>query len=143
VPTDVRYALRLFRRTPSFTATAVLTLALGIGVTTAIFTVIYGVLFRPLPITDGDRVAAIFSTTPSLQRWRDPVSGVRFDEWRARTPDVFADMAATNRKPFDLRLGKAVERVEGEIVSGNFFELLSRSIADSSTTRSSRSTTRR
>jgi putative ABC transport system permease protein len=120
---DVRYALRLFRRTPSFTATAVLTLALGMGVTTAIFAVVYGVLFRPLPISDGDRVVAVFRTTPSLQRWRDQVSGVRFDEWRART-DAFADMAATSRKPFDLMLGKAAERVEGEVVSGNFFEML-------------------
>jgi putative ABC transport system permease protein len=123
VPTDLRYALRLLRRTPSFTTTAVLTLGLGIGVTSAVFAVLHGVLFRPLPILDDDRVVAIYRTIPSMQRWRDSVSGVRFEEWRARA-EVFADLAATNRKPFDLMLGGVAERVEGEIVSGNFFELL-------------------
>src|SRR6266536_1766068 len=60
---DVHHALRRFRREPGFTFAAVLTLALGIGVTTAIFSVVYGVLLRPLPYADPDRIVAIFELT--------------------------------------------------------------------------------
>jgi predicted permease len=120
---DVRYALRLLRRTPGATTSAILTLGLGIGVTTAIYSVVYAVLFRPLPIAADRGAVAVFVTMPSMQRSRDAVSGVRFDEWRARA-DVFTDMAASNRKPFDLMVGGTAERLDGEIVSGNFFEVL-------------------
>jgi predicted permease len=123
VLTDLRYALRLLRRSPSFTISAVLTLALGIGMTTAIFTVTYSALLRPLPIAEDRTAVAVFSTTPSMQRWRDSVSGVRFDEWRARS-QAFEDIAAASRRPFDLVVGGRAERVEGEIVSANFFEVL-------------------
>ncbi|MGH9308114.1 MAG: ABC transporter permease, partial [Vicinamibacterales bacterium] len=121
--TDFRYALRMLRRNPGFAATAVLTLALGTGVSTAIFSVVYAVLLKPLPVADAERVVGVFRTMPSLGRARDAVSGVRFEEWRARA-DVFAVLAASSRKPFDLMLDHGAERVEGEIVSGNFFELL-------------------
>src|SRR5438045_6593710 len=60
---DFKYALRQLRKNPGFTAVAVLTLALGIGVTTAIFSVVYGVLLRPLPYADVNRIMAIFEIT--------------------------------------------------------------------------------
>src|SRR6266545_502361 len=63
VKRDVSYAVRGLARNPAFTAVAVLTLALGIGVTTAIFSVVYGVLLRPLPYADPDRIVAIFELT--------------------------------------------------------------------------------
>ena len=56
---DVRYAIRLLIKRPGFAAVAILTLALGIGATTAIFTVVYAVLLRPLPFRDADRLAHV------------------------------------------------------------------------------------
>jgi putative ABC transport system permease protein len=120
---ELRYAIRLLRRSPSFTVSAVFTLALGIGMTTAIFTVAYSALLRPLPIGQDRTAVAVFRTTPAMQRSRDSVSGVRFDEWRARS-QVFEGMAASSRRPLDLLVGGTAERVEGELVSANFFEVL-------------------
>jgi putative ABC transport system permease protein len=77
---DVRFALRQFRRNPGFTGFAILTLALGIGATTAIFSVVYGVLLRPLPFNDPDRIVAIFevNTKGTWSRLADP----NFDDFR-------------------------------------------------------------
>jgi len=80
VLSDCRYALRQLRKNPGFTAVAVLTLTLGIGVTTAIFSVVYGVLLRPLPYPDPNRIMAVFEVTSKGRpsRLADP----NFDDFR-------------------------------------------------------------
>ena len=77
---DVRHSLRMLRRSPGFTAVSILTLALAIGTTTAIFSVVYGVLLRPLPYNDPDRIVAIHevNTSGTWSRLADP----NFDDFR-------------------------------------------------------------
>lgn len=71
---DLRYALRSMRAAPGFTATALLTLVLGMGATTAIFSVVYTVLFRPLPYKDPERLVHIVSNEPADHRSGVPLS---------------------------------------------------------------------
>jgi len=87
---DLRYALRQWHRSPGFTAVAVITLALGIGATTAIFSVVYGVLLRPLPYDDPSQIVAIFEITPkgTWNRIADP----NFDDFRHQSRS-FEEMA--------------------------------------------------
>src|ERR1044072_5425152 len=82
---DIRFAARSLRRRPAFTATALLTLALGIGATTAMFSVIDGVLLQPLPYREPDRLVTIFTTFP---HWKgQPVVGAKWDQLRSPYPD--------------------------------------------------------
>jgi putative ABC transport system permease protein len=91
---DFRYALRQLRKSPGLSTVAILTLGLGIGATTAIFSVVYGVLLRPLPYRDPNRIMAIFEVTPkgALNRVADP----NFDDFReqARSFQTMAKYSA-------------------------------------------------
>src|ERR1700732_2408655 len=77
---DLRYALRQLRRSPGFTAVSVITLALAIGATTAIFSVVYGVLLRPLPYPDANRIMAVFEV--NSKGGRSHLADPNFDDFR-------------------------------------------------------------
>ncbi|MGB7151687.1 MAG: ABC transporter permease, partial [Terriglobales bacterium] len=87
---DFRYALRQMTRSPGFTFVAVITLALGIGANTAIFSVVNSVLIKPLPYPDPQRLVQIFETLPGSNR--KSVSGGAFKDWREHS-SKFAHLA--------------------------------------------------
>lgn len=119
---DVRFAFRGLRRNPGFTTVAVLTLALGIGVNTSMFTALQAVLLRELPYPDSDRLVQVFRTSPHSQRW--PHAPANFLEQRAEN-DVFTQLAAVNGKSFNLaEPGQPPERVGGLQVTADWFPLL-------------------
>ncbi|WP_083682656.1 ABC transporter permease [Archangium sp. Cb G35] len=88
---DVRYAVRMLRHAPGFALVAVLTLALGIGATTAIFSVVRGVLLRPLPFAEPERLVRMWQANPSQGVARGDVSPLDFADWKARQRS-FEDM---------------------------------------------------
>ena len=117
---DVVSGLRQFRKSPGFTAAAVLTIALGIGATTAIFGVVHAVVLRPLPFAAPDRIAMV------TEFWRDQPSDVsvgNFVDWRAASTDVFSQLAAINYTNLNVADGAEPERVLAGKVSRGFFEL--------------------
>lgn len=118
---DLRYAIRTLRRSPGFTTVAVLTLALGIGATTAIFSVVDGVLLRPLPYTDVDRLFALYEATPrgDLRLASYPT----FRDWGERT-DAFEAMAYIRGEELSLRRDEGTQRLLSAYVSPEFFEVL-------------------
>ena len=119
---DIRYGLRMLRKSPGFTAVAVFTLALGIGATTTIFSWVRSVLLNPLPgAGDPSRVVMLETMTPD-GGWKD-TSYLDFRDLRNNCKLV---ESMSVEKPLALAVGNddRVERVWGEAVSGNFFDLL-------------------
>jgi predicted permease len=120
---DVRYALRLLRKTPVFTIAAIGTLALGIGANTTIFSLAQKVLLTPLPYQDPDRVVVVWEdNTPAGFPRNTPAPG-NFKDWRASNAS-FTDMAATRFVTANLRLDGPPEQVLGRGVTPNFFDVL-------------------
>jgi len=118
---DVLYALRTLRKTPSFTCVALLTLGLGIGVNTAIFSIVDGVLLRPLPCQDPARLIAMNETTPMVGTVS--VSYLDFQDWRAQSHS-FSDMAAVSSVGFNLAGIDQPEKISGVAVTPNYLSLL-------------------
>lgn len=120
---DLRYALRQLRKSPGFTLVAVLTLALGIGANTAIFSVINAVLLRPLPYPDADRIVTLSESTPSQPEIS--VSWQNFLDWKAEST-VFESLSVGRRESYNLSgvEGRGPERVSGFVVTAPFFKVI-------------------
>src|SRR4029077_18532009 len=115
---DVRYAFRILRKNPGFAAVAVLTLALGIGVNTALFSIVNAVLLRPLPYPNADRLLAVSVATaarpPSLLSYREYLAV------RDQAPSIeSAGLWLT--QSVNLTGGAQPERITGNFVTGSFF----------------------
>ncbi len=120
---DLRYSVRVLLKQPSFTLIAVLTLALGIGATTAIFSVVNAVLLRPLPFPQAERVVRLWETTPQGNGLRVAVRYPNFQDWRQQN-QAFTHLAAYREDGFNLQTGAEARRLEGARVTVDFFNVL-------------------
>jgi len=120
---DIRYAARVIRRNPGFGVAAALTFALGIGASTAIFSVVHGVLLTPLPYDDPDRLVVLWESQPARGNDRNVVSVPNFEAWRSRARS-FERMAALVPLPATIGIAPGPEHVMGAEVSAGYFEML-------------------
>ncbi len=120
---DLRYAFRMLRNSPSFTAIAILTLALGIGANSAIFSVVNAVLFRPLPYPEPDRLVRIWESSGRYNSSRNVVNPFNFLDWRDRSKS-FEAIAAISTSTTNLSSHGQPVAVDGMQVSPEFFSIL-------------------
>jgi predicted permease len=118
---DCRYGVRQLGKNPVFTTVAVLTLALGIGANTALFSVVNGVLLNPLPYSQPERLVALYSRTTDTPR--NTVSYTNFLDWQ-RDNNSFSALAAFRKENFNLTGVGDAERLSAEMVSATFFPIL-------------------
>jgi putative ABC transport system permease protein len=121
---DLRYAARILRRNPGFAVTAILSLALGIGSSVAIFTIADNLLLRPLPYPDASRLVMVYETSAVTHEQHNVASPGNYFDWKAQNT-VFSEIAAF----FDeyhavFSNGRRNEELDAQIVSGNLFPLL-------------------
>src|SRR5262245_43415928 len=120
---DLRYGARMLFKNPSFTLIAVITLALGVGANTAIFSVVNAVLLRPLPFREAERLVAVGQNSPRNRAALNSLSHRNFVDWQAQNK-VFEDIAAYHAEVFTLTgQGEAV-RLRGTIATHNLFNTL-------------------
>ena len=118
---DVRYGLRMLGKNPGFTAIAILTLALGIGANTALFSIVNGVLLNPMPYEQPDRLVALYSRTAEFTR--SSISYPNFLDWREGNK-TFTALAAFRPDNLNLTGMGDAERLKAEMVSATFFPIL-------------------
>ncbi len=118
---DLRYGIRMLAKSPGFTAIAILTLALGIGANTALFSVVNGVLLNPLAYPHSGQLVALYGKTPGIDH--APVSYLNFLDWQ-RDTQTFSSMAIYRNQDYNF-IGKGEgERLTGYMISADFFSTL-------------------
>jgi len=113
---NIRYSFRLLFKNPGFTLVAIITLALGIGANTAIFSVLYASLLAPMPYPDADRLMMVWSKVNG----RNPVSAGDYFEWKKQNT-AFQDLVAWTEGSFNLATPEQPEMVNGRVVTPGFF----------------------
>jgi putative ABC transport system permease protein len=122
---DLRHGLRMLHRTPAFTGLAVLTLAIGIGANTALFSIIRAVFLQPLPYPDSGRVVMLWQSDPRKGIREQLVTPANFVDWRQHN-QVFEDIAFTAgwQRLFNIVSSDGNRQVSGAVVSGALFPIL-------------------
>ncbi|HEV2699300.1 MAG TPA: ABC transporter permease, partial [Terriglobales bacterium] len=115
----LRYGLRQFRKNPGFTAVAVLTLAIGIGATAAMYTVLYATILAPMPYPHPEQLVMVWSKTAD---GRNPVSAGDFLDWK-RQSSVFQDLNAWSEDEFNLSTANNPEEVPGHLTTPGWFKM--------------------
>ena len=118
---DIRYALRMLAKNPGVSAIALLTLALGIGANTAIFSVVSAVLLQPLPYNAPDRLVSLWENVPEHGRWR--VAPANFFDWKKQNT-VFTDVTAFGASTLTLTGDGDPEQLSGTAVTAGYFEVV-------------------
>src|SRR5262249_48133493 len=121
---DLRFAIRQLLKNPGFTAVAVLTLALGIGANTALFSVVNGVLLRPLPFREQERLVTLWESSPAGGIDQQAVSPPTFADWQAQS-SVFEEMAFwTGPTEFNLLTEDGSVKVRASFPASSLFRAL-------------------
>ena len=120
---DLRYGVRVLAKSPVFTAITVLTLALGIGANTAIFSVVNALLLRPLPFRDAERLVMLWENNPNLDAGQNPISRANFRAWREQS-NSFDGMAAFSDQRLNLTGDGEPEEVSVQLATPELFQVL-------------------
>jgi predicted permease len=118
---DIRFSIRMLLKNPGFAAIAILTLALGIGANTALFSVVNGVLLNPLAYPHSEQLVTVYGKTPGFAR--APISYLNFLDWQ-RATRTFSSMALYRNEPYNLTGTGETELVGGSMISADFFPTL-------------------
>jgi putative ABC transport system permease protein len=118
---DVVYGVRTLLKSPGFAAVAIVTMALGIGANTALFSVVNGVLLSPLPYPNPDELVALYGRAPGYER--SPIAYPNFLDWQRNTRS-FASIALYHNQDYNFTGAGEAERVSGYMIAANFFDVL-------------------
>ena len=118
---DVRYGVRMLGKNPGFAAVAILTLALGIGANTALFSVVNGVLLNPLPFPEPDQLYALYYKTPAFDQ--GSISYLNFLDWQKQNHS-FAQLSSFRAEDVNLTGAGEPERLHGHMISSELFPTL-------------------
>ena len=121
--TDLRHSLRVLRRTPLFTACTIAALAIGIGSTTALFSVVHALLVKPLPYADAERLVVLWEHNLPRNRLRNVVSPANYLEWKARSQS-FERMAALTQNRVTLTGNGEPEELPTVVVTADLLDTL-------------------